>query len=170
MPKVARVGDLSLHSFLSSGLDGGEWSNFTPQPLDPQKKPLQYSFTRTLSGFQSRSSRFVEKSTLTRNCAPNRPAHSLVTIRITLFGTYTVVLEDRWLLPLSHLTRPQRLGTKTHLQRSTISCLCRHFASWWGWTRGLSHAETAFGMSHISMANTNTAVSVVLFYMHGLWQ
>jgi hypothetical protein len=52
-----------LHAFLTSALDGGEWSASRPYRFTPRKRALWYSLNRRLGGPQNRFGRGAETNT-----------------------------------------------------------------------------------------------------------
>jgi hypothetical protein len=47
--------EVQLHAFLTSALEGGEWSASRPSSLTPRERDRQYPLDRRLGGPQSRS-------------------------------------------------------------------------------------------------------------------
>ena len=91
MPWRQRRGEeVWIHLFLTSALDGGKWSIFTPKPHYHQKKKPQNSMKRMLHGPQSWSGHSGDKN-ISFPCwelNPNRPAHSLVAIPIEFLDSH----------------------------------------------------------------------------------
>jgi hypothetical protein len=51
---------VQIHVFLTSTLDGGEWSASRPAALTPEKEPPPFPLYRRLDGLQSQSGQYGE--------------------------------------------------------------------------------------------------------------
>ena len=80
--KVYRGVKVSLRSFLTSALDGGEWPTSRPSRFTPGKQPRYPLNTRLWMRPQSRSGRLGEQKTLVyaRNRTQDHPGRGLVSL------------------------------------------------------------------------------------------
>jgi hypothetical protein len=101
--------EVQLHSFLTSALDGGEWSASRPYRFTPEKE-YRYPLNRRLGGPQSRSGRFgEEKKTI-----------CLWLLHQFLVRKFEFCFEPIRVLDIGHMTAPSLSQTSPYLSERRV--------------------------------------------------